>query len=318
MEIRDLEIFLAVAESGSITRAAEMLGCSQPHVTRTIQHLESELGLALLERVGRRVVLSDEGLAFEGEARRMLQAFVGLADRVRDAAAGPGRVLRIAAIPAIGSTLLPLALARLALETLPEIHLVQVPANSVAKQVRDGIAEIGLSSLPLDTPGLKLLKHYAAPAAAVLHRDDPLAAQRQVKLDDFAGRRQVTMLDPMRFQRQAGLAFAARGVTGSGYMRTNAASTAIQVVRRMKAIALLDPISAWTVDNSDLAVKQVDGEIPYHWGVVADPQRPIHPLVEELLGHIETIARELIPALVSFDPDNDSVDAGLPSARLEK
>ncbi|WEX08013.1 LysR family transcriptional regulator [Chelativorans sp. AA-79] len=317
MDIRDLEIFLAVAESGSITRAAEMLGCSQPHVTRTIQHLEVELGLALLERVGRRVVLSDEGLAFEGEARRMVQAFVGLADRVRDAAAGSGRVLRIAAIPAICSTLLPLALARLAIETLPEIHLVQVPANGVAKQVRDGMAEIGLSSLPLDTPGLKLVKHYTAPAAAVLHQDDPLAGQTQVKLDDFAGRRQVTMLDPMRFQRQVGLAFAARGVTGAGYVRTNAASNAIQVVRSMKAIALLDPISAWTVDNSDLAVKPVDREVPYHWGVVADPQRPLHPLVEELLDHLEAIARERIPAFVSFDPDDDSADAGPPPARQE-
>ena len=81
METRDLQTFLAVAASGSITKAAEMLGRSQPSVTRTIQDLEAELGFELLHRAGRRVQLSEEGVAFEEEARRLLMSFTELATR---------------------------------------------------------------------------------------------------------------------------------------------------------------------------------------------------------------------------------------------
>ena len=83
MEIRDLKIFLAVAETGSITKAAELLERSQPSVSRTIQDLEADLGFALLRRVGRGIMLSDEGLVFEEEARQILNAVSGVAARTK-------------------------------------------------------------------------------------------------------------------------------------------------------------------------------------------------------------------------------------------
>ena len=111
METRDLQTFLAVAASGSITKAADMLGRSQPAVTRTIQDLEAELGFQLLHRVGRRVQLSEEGAAFEEEARRLLMSFTELAARAKMIAAGRGRTLQIVTTSAIGTGLLPMALA---------------------------------------------------------------------------------------------------------------------------------------------------------------------------------------------------------------
>lgn len=303
MNTRELEVFLAVADTGSITAAAQSLGCSQPHVTRTIQEIERELGLNLLERVGRRIVLSDAGLSFEGEARQMLQAFAGLADRVRDTVSD--RILRVAATPAIGLALMPIALGCFR-TSLPEIHIVQSPANTVARQVRDGMAEIGFSSLPLDVPGLNIVRRYAAAAAVVLHRDDPLAGKKRIRLEDFAGRQQVTMLDPMRFQRQASLAFAASGVTSASYVRTNAASTALQLVRQLRAIALLDPITAWSVDGSELVTRPVDADIAYQWGVVVDPSRKLRAITEELIEHFETVARDRIAGFTMAAADSPS------------
>jgi DNA-binding transcriptional LysR family regulator len=302
MDARSLQIFLAVAESGSITRAAETLGCSQPHVTRTVQDLEAEIGVPLLLRAGRRIVLSEAGFAFEVEARRMAEAFAGLPERVRQASAGKGPVLRIAATPAIAGTLLSRALARVDPRMLPEVHLAQTAAGGVAHEVRDAIAEIGFSSLPLDVPGVRLLRLYTAPAAAVLHREDPLARKRQLAIEDFAGRRQVTMLDPTRFQRQVQAVFTARGVDGDGYVRTNAASIAVRLVRDLRALALLDPITAASVDLPDLVVRPVDADVPYFWGILADSNRPLRPLAETLVEHFEAEALARIPGIVSVDP----------------
>lgn len=163
METRDLQAFLAVAASGSITKAAEALGRSQPSVTRTIQDLEAELGFELLHRVGRRVQLSEEGVAFEEEARRLLMSFTELAARAKVIAAGKGRILQIATTSAIGTGLIPKAMAELDHGGLPhETHVGQFLASAVAQEVRSGRADIGFSSMPLDIPGLDVLRLYSA------------------------------------------------------------------------------------------------------------------------------------------------------------
>src|SRR5215469_14489532 len=71
MNLQHLRVFLAVAEHEHITRASEELVLSQPAVTKIIQNLEHEIGLELIERHGRRIVLTHAGHMLHNYARRM-------------------------------------------------------------------------------------------------------------------------------------------------------------------------------------------------------------------------------------------------------
>jgi DNA-binding transcriptional LysR family regulator len=71
MNLYHLRVFLTVAEHEHITRASEELMLSQPAVTKIIQHLEQETGLELIERHGRRIVLTQAGRVLHGYARRL-------------------------------------------------------------------------------------------------------------------------------------------------------------------------------------------------------------------------------------------------------
>src|SRR5712692_6897043 len=71
MNLYHLRVFLTVAEHEHITRASEELILSQPAVTKIIQHLEQEVGLELIERHGRRIVLTYAGHVLHNYARRM-------------------------------------------------------------------------------------------------------------------------------------------------------------------------------------------------------------------------------------------------------
>lgn len=71
MNLYHLRVFLTVAEHEHITRASEELILSQPAVTKIIQHLEQETGLELIERHGRRIVLTQAGKVLHGYARRL-------------------------------------------------------------------------------------------------------------------------------------------------------------------------------------------------------------------------------------------------------
>jgi DNA-binding transcriptional LysR family regulator len=88
LELRQLKAFVAIAEEGYITRAAERLGMQQPPLTRLLQSLEAELGVVLMERLPRGVRPTTAGLALLDEARGILAQVDGVADVVRRAARG--------------------------------------------------------------------------------------------------------------------------------------------------------------------------------------------------------------------------------------
>jgi DNA-binding transcriptional LysR family regulator len=303
LETRDLQTFLAVGASGSITKAANLLGRSQPAVTRTIQDLEAELGFELLHRVGRRVQLSEEGVAFEEEARRLLMSFTELAARAKMIAAGKGRILQVVATSAIGTGLIPAAMAELKNVEIPqETHLGQFLPSVVAQEVRSGRAEIGFSSLPLDTPGLDVLRLYSAPDVAAMREDDPLAKLDVVPLSAFAGRRVATLLNPLRFQLHVARALAAHGVETGPVIRTNTAYGALQVVRQAGFVAIIDPLTAYGVGAPGVVIRPLDVTVRFHWGVLAAEKRPLRPVARALMEAVEAVAERSIAGFKKLDP----------------
>ncbi|TIS55801.1 MAG: LysR family transcriptional regulator [Mesorhizobium sp.] len=303
METRDLQTFLAVVASGSITKAADMLGRSQPAVTRTIQDLEAELGFELLHRVGRRVQLSEEGVAFEEEARRLLMSFTELAARAKTIAAGKGRILQIVTTSAIGTGLIPTAMAELqGAELPPETHLGQFLPSIVAQEVRCGRAEIGFSSLPLDTPGLDVLRLYSAPDVVAVREDDALAERDVVPLSTFAGRRLVTMLNPLRFQLHIARALAARGIEPGPVIRTNISYGALQIVRQTGVAAIIDPVTAYGLSLPGVVIRPIDVTVPFYWGVLAAEKQPLRPVAQALMDAVEAVAERSIAGFRRLDP----------------
>ena len=73
METRYLRSFLKIAETGSITRAAESLGIAQPSLSQQLLRLEDEIGVSLFSRTARGVTLTDSGRLFQEHARQLLR-----------------------------------------------------------------------------------------------------------------------------------------------------------------------------------------------------------------------------------------------------
>src|SRR5947209_16487462 len=112
MNLQYLRVFLTVAEHEHITRASEELILSQPAVTKTIQHLEQEVGLELIERHGRRIALTHAGHVLHNYARRIFAMEREMEDALaalRDVDAGE---VTLAASMTIGVYLLPSIVAR--------------------------------------------------------------------------------------------------------------------------------------------------------------------------------------------------------------
>ncbi|MDN4573041.1 LysR family transcriptional regulator [Pandoraea cepalis] len=88
IDVRLLRYFIAVAETGHMTRAAERLGIGQPPLSQQIRVLESQLGVTLFERLPRGMALTDAGHAFLGDAYEVVRKLDQAVDDVRRVAAG--------------------------------------------------------------------------------------------------------------------------------------------------------------------------------------------------------------------------------------
>ncbi|WP_018719782.1 LysR family transcriptional regulator [Arhodomonas aquaeolei] len=122
MDIRQLRYFAAIADAGSITRAAEQLDVAQPALSQHVRQLEEELGTQLLVRSVRGVRLTETGTRLLGHARKLLSDFQAIRDDIQDTEARPAGPTHIG-IPTSLGMLLSVPLALQVRRELPEVQL---------------------------------------------------------------------------------------------------------------------------------------------------------------------------------------------------
>lgn len=143
MTIRHLELFRAVCEAGGVSAAARELGVSQPSVSQAVRDLELHFGVALFDRDGRRMRLTEQGARLLSHARDVLERLDGLERAMGDAAGV--ETLRLASSITCGTCHLPRLLSRLAREAPQVRPLVRVEdSRAVERDVAFGEADLGL------------------------------------------------------------------------------------------------------------------------------------------------------------------------------
>ena len=159
MTIRHISIFIAVYQTGSVTRAAEKLYLSQPAVTRAIKELESYYNVVLFERIRNRLSVTEAGKRFYTYALHIADAFRRCETELR--AWDDKGVIRVGASATIGSVLLPKAI-----RAFKEAH----PDSDVRAVVANGETLTGAGILCLELCG-KHLDPASLKAAEYLKRE---------------------------------------------------------------------------------------------------------------------------------------------------
>ncbi|WAP51358.1 LysR family transcriptional regulator [Arthrobacter sp. ATA002] len=144
--------FITVAEELHFGRAAQRLNMTQPPLSRQIQKLEREVGVELLERDKRKVVLTAGGRAFLEEARKLVSAADRAPHTARRMARGSAGIIRIGFTAASGYSLLGPMLQEIA-EALPgvEVELQELVTGEQIQALSRGDLDLGLARPPIDT-----------------------------------------------------------------------------------------------------------------------------------------------------------------------
>ncbi|MGH3311029.1 MAG: LysR family transcriptional regulator [Streptomyces sp.] len=194
MELHQLRYVLAIAKAGSFTRAAEELFLAQPSLSVQVRKLEKELGVALFQRLGRRVELTPAGEAFLAHVEPALfhleQARTQAAVRAVDRSC-----VSIGALPSVGATLLPDLMAeyRAAHPTVEVLLTEHNVSSEFERMVQTGKLDLAITRAPLALPGVTGRILVREPMLAMLPPKHPLAHKSTVDLAQLAGDEYVGM-----------------------------------------------------------------------------------------------------------------------------
>lgn len=186
MDIKQLRYFTYVAETGSYTRAAEVIDVAQPVLSRQIRRLEIELGQALLIRHGRGVALTDAGQTLLKHSRLILQQ-LDLAYEDLNLSDGKLRGHVFLGIPPTLAKLISVDVIKAFKENLPDAKLTIVEAMTVniEESINLGRVDIGLLHNPSVSQSIENKLLLEEELYLICHVDSPLAQNESVCLRDL-------------------------------------------------------------------------------------------------------------------------------------
>ena len=179
--LRQLRVFVAVAEAGSFSRAGEKIGLSQSAVSHSLKELEMEMGVRLLDRTTREVVLTMAGQQLANRLERALEELNAALLEARTFGTRLSGTVRVAASQTISAHLMPQSIAASA-RCYPDIRFMlhDRPQQWVLESVRAGEVDFGIVIDPTQATDLVCESVLSEPFLLLCRQDHPLAKQKAV------------------------------------------------------------------------------------------------------------------------------------------
>ncbi|HSE11201.1 MAG TPA: LysR substrate-binding domain-containing protein, partial [Rudaea sp.] len=204
MNLRDLRYLVALAEHRHFGRAAEASFVSQPTLSTQIKKLEDELGVALVERTPRKVLLTEVGREIAQRAREVLNEvdqIRAIARRTLDPESG---TVRLGIFPTLGPYLLPHVVPRIR-ERFPrlELLLVEEKTEVALRQLREGRLDAAVLALPIHDDQLHAEFLFEEPFVLAVPEGHELARRKGLKLEDLSDQSLLLLEDGHCLRDQA-------------------------------------------------------------------------------------------------------------------
>ncbi|MEM5338995.1 LysR family transcriptional regulator [Paraburkholderia azotifigens] len=185
LDLTTLQLFIAVYEEGTLTRAAEREAIAVSAASKRLLELEQAVNATLFQRNARGMTLTPAGETLLHHARRVMRGIENIGIELAGHASGVrGYVRMMANLSAIVEFLPEDLRAFLAVNDLVKIDLEERPSGGVVEAVADSLADLGICSGEADARGLEVT-HYRHDALCVVMRDDhPLAARESVAFEE--------------------------------------------------------------------------------------------------------------------------------------
>lgn len=232
MNLRDLRYLVAVAEHSHFGRAADACFVSQPTLSTQLKKLEQTLGVVLIERTNRKVMLTPVGTAIVAQAQQVLRTVSDL-ERIADEYRDPfGGEFRLGIIPTVAPYLLPRILAPIR-KQFPNlsIQLTEAQTSVITAMLKTGELDAVLLALPLHDDQIEERGVYREPFYLAVSRQHDLGSRKTATLTDL-DQQEVLLLEDGHCLRDQALDVCN---SHNAVENTNFRATSLETLRQMVA-----------------------------------------------------------------------------------
>lgn len=236
---------------GSIAKASEKMHLSQSAISRLISSLEGELRLDLFLRSGRRLIPTTQAIAFDREARRILDNLDEIRRIADDIRGAQTQRLRVLAMPRVAPTLVSPTVKHF-LSHNPDVHLsIDVRTRRDAEQWLLGREyDLGIGPLPINHPDINSEVLLKVRAEAILPLDHPLAEKSVLSAEDLKDENMITLLPNLLLRTQMEDFFNSAGIEKTFVCEVASSQLACCLVADNVGITIADPLTSKIVETN--------------------------------------------------------------------
>lgn len=240
MHFRTLEIFCTIAEQRSFSKAAAVHHLTQSAVSQAIQQLEESLGVQLIDRSKRPLILTTAGKTYLRGLRGVLRSYDRLEQEVRSLSKRLSGQITIGTIYSVGLSYMPEASDAFA-RLHPEVDVKMEFGSSqrVVEMTSEGEVDFGLVSFPKSTQQIQYVMWQQEPMRIVCSAKHPLASQNEVSLSQLMGIDMVGFDPGLAIRQEIDQCLAKAGVSVNVRMEFDNADSMIRAIQASRGIGIV-------------------------------------------------------------------------------
>jgi DNA-binding transcriptional LysR family regulator len=241
MDLRQLEMVIAVADNGSFTRAGQELHVAQSAISRKVKMLEDEFGEFLFKRVSKRVYVTPAGETLLIYARKIFQDLRNASLEISELARLERGQLRIGAGMIACTYILPPVLEKFrALYPRIDLQVVTGPTNVLVSNLRANLIELGVLTLPIRYRDLKVLPLWTEEMVVVTSVKHPVLAKKQsIKAEELSNYPLITFPKNAHTRAVVDAFFRETGVTARIVMEAENVATIKPLIKMDLGVSII-------------------------------------------------------------------------------
>jgi len=289
MRWRQLEAFRETMVTGTTRGAAEIMGISQPAVSRLVDGLEKALQITLFDRTTGRLVPTAEARLFFVELQKTFSNYDRLRTVAEDIRFGRKGSLHIACMPALGLGFLPDTIAEYAKQQ-PDVKIrydLQL-STRVEELASAQMVDLGIAEFPFDRPGFEREDFCQIPYVLALSEGHPLSAKSVITPADLDGMDMVSLSVETVARRMLDTCFANAGVAPRVVWETTFSAGVCALVQRGMGVGLVDMFTAHDMVGKGLVFRRFEPAMMFHVGILYPRHQLLSRTTSEFVSALRT------------------------------
>ena len=300
INLRQIKCFQAVVELGNFSRAAERLRTSQAGVSHAIHDLEALLGTRLFDRTTRRVELTEAGLIFAAGVLPGLAEIERAVESVRDLSELRTGLVRIAAPPLLGATVLPRLLQEVTkLHPSLKLRIEDVGTDLIVPRVRNGLYEIGIGTFSADEEGIDRQHVLSDRLMVFIEMDHPFKSLEEVSWKALHDQRVITLTRESNIRLLTEIGFETAGLPLRPHLEVHQIHTALSLVESGAGVAVLPTYAFAALNGRGIAARPLtDPAITRQVSIITARERTLSPATTAVRPLLRKILRQMVPEIL--------------------